>query len=76
MMTPEEEMEAQIKADGIQAGEWQEVEEHSARMGGLNPDVEGLTKLRDTLEAIAETDRKKILELKMKVAQMRRGGGR
>jgi len=74
-MTPEE-IAAKFKATGVEPGKWQEHEEHMARAGSLSPVVEGLMKLRDILEGEAENRRKKILELKLKAAQMTRGGGR
>lgn len=74
-MTPEEILE-KFKAAGVEPGKWAEHEEHTTHAGGLDSVVKGLMQLRDMLEGEAENRRKKIVELKLKVAQMTRGGGR
>jgi len=74
-MTPEE-IEAKIKALGLDVGKWDGVEEHKAGSERFHEIVEGLTQLRDILSGAAEADREKILELKLQVNRMKRGGGR
>jgi hypothetical protein len=76
-MTPkelEEKLKA-LKAAGVDPGKWGNVEAHSAKVPQVNEIAEGLKKLRDMLEGVAEADRKKILELKLQATRMARGGG-
>lgn len=74
-MKPEEIL-AKFEALGIRPNEWEQVEEHLATAAGFEEVVEGLKKLKEALESVAEEDRRKILELKTQIRQMTRGGGR
>jgi hypothetical protein len=74
-MTPEEIL-AKFAALGIRPNQWEKVEEHTATPSQFEEVAEGLKKLKDALEAVAQEDRQKIVELKTQIRQMTRGGGR
>lgn len=74
-MTPEELLK-KLQAEGVRTGVWESHPERTVQIPEMAKLAESLTQLRDLLEGVAEADRQKILELKLKVAQMTRGGGR
>lgn len=60
---------------GIASGEWKTSDEKPVQMPLVQTQIETLTKLRDYLSGVAETDTQTVARLREQLIRLQRGGG-
>jgi len=68
-------VEALLKRLGVPEGQWKPTDEKLAHLPFVRNQVETLTKLKDLLSGISESDIQTIARLREQLVRMQRGGG-
>lgn len=71
----QEDLDALLGKFGIEPGSWKGTEEKPVHMPLVKAQLETLTKLRDYLAGVSETDTQTVARLREQLIRLQRGGG-